>query len=325
MEYTLAALCVAFVFVCGYNDGGAMIVPATRHRDVAVPVLLGLLVAAVAAGPLLFGYAVARTFTDRLVVDGGGRGQLVVIGGVAVALVVVGVLTWRGLPTSLTLALLGGLAGLGYGLGLRPAWEQLGLVLAVAAAAPLAGGGLGYTLAIVLRRFPRFEGMPSAVRAAHVAAFAGQCLAYAANDAQKMYAVAAVALSLGATSPGPARFVELSLLWLVAVAVVFAWGTVTGMRRVARGATAVVFLPRPAQLVSAEVASAAAVLGSAGIGMPVSMTQSIAAGLIGTGASQGTRRVRWQYAVPILTAWVVTLPVSFTVAAVAGLALRTAT
>jgi PiT family inorganic phosphate transporter len=56
--------------------------------------------------------------------------------------------------------------------------------------------------------------------------------------------------------------------------------------------------------------------------MPVSMTQSVAAGLVGAGVSQGRRRVRWQYTVPVLTSWVVTLPASFTVAALAGFAVQ---
>ena len=108
---------------------------------------------------------------------------------------------------------------------------------------------------------------------------------------------------------------------LLLIAGVFAAGALTSVRRLSRGATFKLSPPRPWQLVSAEVASSAAVLGTAGFGMPVSMTQSVAAGLVGAGASQGTRRVRWQFAVPILTSWLVTLPASFAVAALAGLLL----
>ncbi|NUT32734.1 MAG: inorganic phosphate transporter, partial [Hamadaea sp.] len=74
------------------------------------------------------------------------------------------------------------------------------------------------------------------------------------------------------------------------------------------------------RLVSAELAAAAAVFGSAGVGAPVSMTQSMAAGLVGAGASQGVRRVRWQFARPVLTAWLVTLPAAVGAGYVAGLA-----
>ena len=71
---------------------------------------------------------------------------------------------------------------------------------------------------------------------------------------------------------------------------------------------------------SAELASSVAVLSTASLGMPVSMTQSVAGGLAGTGASEGGRRVRWQFTVPLMTAWLVTLPAGFC----AGLARRPA-
>jgi inorganic phosphate transporter, PiT family len=54
----------------------------------------------------------------------------------------------------------------------------------------------------------------------------------------------------------------------------------------------------------------------------VSMTQSVAGGLAGAGASQGLRRVRWQFALPLIAAWLVTLPASFAGGLLAGLLLR---
>ncbi|MFD0597047.1 inorganic phosphate transporter [Catellatospora coxensis] len=58
------------------------------------------------------------------------------------------------------------------------------------------------------------------------------------------------------------------------------------------------------------------------MGVPVSMTQSATAGLVGAGASTGVRRIRWQFATPVLTAWLVTVPASLTLGYAAGLALR---
>ncbi|NUT34233.1 MAG: inorganic phosphate transporter, partial [Hamadaea sp.] len=125
-------LVLAFVFVCGANDGGAMLALAVRHREVPPYLVLALLVTAVAAGPALFGLAVARTFTDRLLDPADPRAPVVVLTGVAAALLLVGVLTWRGVPTSITLAVLGGLAGAATGVGAPAAWSTLGRVLAIA-------------------------------------------------------------------------------------------------------------------------------------------------------------------------------------------------
>ncbi len=316
-----AAIACAFVFVCGANDGGALISLALRHRTISELVVLGLLGTAIVLGPSLFGLAVARTFTHGLLVGGAARGELTVLVGALVAVLVVLGLTWRGLPTSMTLAVLGGLAGAGTGLGSPPAWHTLLRVLSIGALAPFVGGALGFLLGTLAVRFPRLEGMSRLVRLGHLAAFGGQCLAYAANDGQKMFAVGGVALAVAqGTGMGSATHDPLALQ--AAIALVFTSGAVFSLRRVSRGAAGRLLTARPWQVVSAEVACSAAVLGTAGLGVPVSMTQSVAGGLAGAGASQGLRRVRWQFALPMIAAWLVTLPASLVAGLLAGLLLR---
>lgn len=278
--------------------------------------MLGLLVVAVGVGPNLFGLAVARTFTGRLAQGSPDTARLVFLAGAGAAVAVVLVLTWRGVATSLTLAALGGLAGAGVVLGVQPAWGRLGAVLAVGAAAPLVGVAAGWLIGRAVRRVPAVRGMPRLVRCLQLAAYGSQCLAYAANDGQKMFAVVAVAFAGDALMPRPWEAGD------VMVAAVFAAGALLGARRVARGATSRLLTTRPWQVMSAEFASSAAVLSTAGMGVPVSMTQSVAGGLVGTGASEGGRRVRWQFTVPLLTAWLVTLPAGFTAGALAGLILK---
>lgn len=308
-----ALLATAFVFVCGANDGGAMLALAVRHRDVSPYLVLIVLLLAIAVGPALFGLTVAHTFTDRLIDPADPRGPLIVPIGVGVSLLLVVGLNWRGVPTSTTLAVLGGLAGAGTGLGAGTAWGMLGVVLLVAAAAPLVGGGLGFLFGLTARRLPTYSRLPVVLRLVHVVAFSGQSLAYAANDGQKMYAVVGVAL---ATAYDTANLRAPTWPALLALVLVFGTGALASLRRMARGATFGLLPMRPWRLVSAELAAATAVLSTAGVGMPVSMTQAMAAGLAGAGVSQGVRRVRWQFAGPVLAAWAVTLPASL----LAGLA-----
>lgn len=312
----LCATAIAFVFISGANDGGAILALAVRHRGRSAGLVLALLVVAVGVGPNLFGLAVARTFTGRLAQGSPDTARLVFLAGAGAAVAVVLVLTWWGVATSLTLAALGGLAGAGVVLGAQPAWGRLGAVLAVGAAAPLVGVAAGWLIGRGARRMPAVRGMPRLVRCLQFTAYGVQCLAYAANDGQKMFAVVAVAFAGDALMPHPWEAGD------VMVAAVFAAGALLGARRVARGATSRLLTTRPWQVMSAELASSAAVLSTAGLGMPVSMTQSVAGGLVGTGASEGSRRVRWQFTVPLLTAWLVTLPASFAAAALAGLILK---
>ncbi|GAB2954671.1 hypothetical protein GCM10027280_48890 [Micromonospora polyrhachis] len=322
MSLGFVLLAAVFVFVCGANDGAAMLALAVRHREVPPYVVLAVLLAAIAAGPALFGLTVARTFTDRLLDPTDRRGPLIVLVGVAASLLLVGMLTWRGVPTSITLAVLGGLAGAATGAGAHTAWATLAGVLVVAAVAPLVGGALGLLFGMLARRLPTTSRLTTALRLTHLAAFSGQSLAYAANDGQKMFAVVGVGLAMlhGSVGMRPPHWPV--LLGLVTV---FGAGAVLSLRRMARGATFGLLPPRPWCLVSAELAAATSVLGSAGLGAPVSMTQSMAAGLVGAGTSQGVRRVRWQFAMPVLVAWLVTLPASLLAGLLAGGLLRTVT
>lgn len=65
---------------------------------------------------------------------------------------------------------------------------------------------------------------------------------------------------------------------------------------------------RPGHVISAEVAASVAVFGTAGLGVPVSMTQATTGGLVGAALNDGPRSIRWQYTAPLAIAWAVTLP-----------------
>jgi PiT family inorganic phosphate transporter len=308
----LAAVTVSFVFICGANDGGALLSLGIRHRGASGVLVLTVLALAVAAGPAVFGLAVAETFTSKLI--GGTGGQLTFLVGTAVAIVLVLAFTWRGIPTSITLALLGAIAGAGVGLGTAPAWGRLGFVLALGAAAPLVGVVMAFLLGQAVRRLPitRVARWTSAVQ---LLAFLSQSSAYAANDGQKMYAVVATA----AVAAGHPLALATDVRPVLAIAGVFAAGAAVSLRRVGRGATATLLRMRPGHVISAEVAASVAVFGTASLGVPVSMTQATTGGLVGAALNDGPRSVRWQYTAPLIVAWAVTLPAGLAGGLVIGL------
>lgn len=314
----LFSTALVFVFICGANDGGALLALATRHRGRSNGVVLLVLVVAVGIGPALFGLAVARTFTDRLVAGAGDDAHTAFLVAAAVAIGIVLALTWKGIPTSITLALLGSLAGATAGFGTTPAWGHLGFVLLLGLMAPLVGLAVAYLLGEVVRRLPVLPRIARLTGGVQLVAFTGQSLAYAANDGQKMFAVVIMAAAatghplLGGFRAGPA----------IAVALVFAAGSALSLRRVSRGATNSLLRARPGHVISAEIASSIAVFGSAGVGVPVSITQSTAGGLVGAGLNEGHHSVRWQFAVPLVVAWVVTLPAGLAAGALAALLVR---
>ncbi|MEU8800213.1 inorganic phosphate transporter [Spirillospora sp. NPDC048819] len=318
-----AAVALAFVWVTGVNDGAALLGLSGRFPRSPMLPLAALLLVPLVVVPQ-FTVTVARTFTEGLTDLGDRRGALAFLLGVTVALAVVGGLSRRGLPTSLTLAIVGGIGGAGLGMGLDVSWRGIALVLLIGAAAPLVGLCAGYALGRASRRVPSFTRMSGALRAVHVLAYSAQCAAYAANDGQKMLAVVSVARhvvstrKLGAVGP-----VQPTPLVLAAIAVVFCAGALSAVHRVGDRLGRGLVLARPLHVVSTEAAAAASVAASSIAGAPVSMTQSITAGVVGVAASEGTSRVRWQNVLGIGAAWVFTLPLAFAAGALGGLAMRT--
>lgn len=311
-DVLLLAAALGFAVVNGVNDGGALVATGLKVPGLPPLVAAGMLAVALVAGPLIIGTQVATTLVSRLVSFsevGGAVGRTALLVAVVTAVAVVVGLSRRGLPTSLTLALVGGLAGAGFGSGLPVSYPTLGLVLGAGIAAPVVGAVAGFALSRVAGLLPSRRRVAARIRVAHAGAFSLQCLAYAANDGQKMVAVLAVAT--GATGDVSPPVSELVLL-----AVLFTGGLIVGLRPAASTLSAEIIPARPPDAVAAEVSSAGAVLASAALGAPVSMTQSVAAALVGAGMSHGPRRVRWRAAGRLGLAWLFTLPVSAVVAAV---------
>jgi PiT family inorganic phosphate transporter len=72
----------------------------------------------------------------------------------------------------------------------------------------------------------------------------------------------------------------------------------------------------------AETAGGITVLLATSLGVPVSTTHTITGAIVGVGAAQRVSAVRWGIAGRIVWAWVLTIPMSAAIAAVAYLLLR---
>ncbi len=304
----MIAVGVVFALITGMNDGGALIAPGLRIPGMSVAAGLALLVAALVAVPLLVTTAVAETLTGSIVPTDSATLAI----GFVVAIVVAAGLARRGLPTSLTLAVIGGVAGAGLGAGLAVEWAAVVRVLAIGLAAPAVGMLLALAGAAVWRT-ARTARYLATVRRTHVAAYLAQCVAYGANDGQKTLVLF---IAAGTAGGGPAT----PRWWAYPViGAVFATGAVIGLPRVARTVGTGIVNTRAPHAVTAEFASAAAVLGSAAAGAPVSMTQALTGGLLGAGVHDSYRRVRWRVVANLALAWAVTLPAAFALAGAAAL------
>jgi len=311
VEHALLLVAFGFAFLNGFNDGGALLAIGLGVRTFSP--LTGLLVlsAAVMVAPVVLGTQVATTLTSRLVGLEGPSGQLAVLVAVTVAVAVAFSLSRRGLPTSLTLALVGAIAGVGAGSGLPVAWPTIGIVLAFAALAPVVGLLGGWGMVLLLARTGSRAPLHRQVRTWHTLAFGGQCLAYGANDGQKMLAVFAVA----AGTVGVDRSVGVVGWQLLVIGVLFLLGAMVGLPRFAGTIGTGVVPTQPPAAAITELSAAGVVLASGAFGSPVSMTQAISGALVGTAMPRGHGRVRWRAAARIGGAWLITLPATFALAA----------
>jgi PiT family inorganic phosphate transporter len=308
----LLVVAVVFALVKGLNDGASLVAVTSSGISLMPAAAVVVLGGALVAGPLFIGTRVATTFAAGLVSGHGSASRLSFLIGISAAMAVTALLARRGLPTSLTMAIVGGLAGAGLGSGLPVAWSTIAIVSAAGLLAPFIAGLVASGVLNALGRLPRANSTRTRLRWFKCGSFGLQALAYSANDGQSMLAVFAVAV--GGTSAVEARVPELVLL-----AIAFCLGTVLGLGRVGPRLTLGLALSGPADGIAAELASTASAFVARGFGAPVSMTQTMTAGLVGARSRTGMRRVRWEQAARLVTAWAATLPLSALVAAAGAL------
>lgn len=143
----LIALAVIFDFLNGFHDSSNIVATMISSRAIGPRRALLITAAAEAAGPFLFGVAVARTIGSEVVAE--TAASLPVILAALIASIGWNLVTWFfGIPSSSSHALIGGIAGAalaGYGWSALK-WSGLGKVLAALLISPPLGLLAGYLL-----------------------------------------------------------------------------------------------------------------------------------------------------------------------------------
>jgi len=270
-----------------------------------------------ALGGLLAGEAVARTIVDMIHVSP----SLAEPSLAAATFTSVG-FTWlttrRGLPTSASVGLVGGLAGAGVVAGGWRAVDWGGLSgLRLAGVFGVLGGILlapllGALVAALLDRVAR-RGARRLSRAARQPLGIGLWLSSAAvavadgtNDGQKAMGILAIAASgsgaLGPDGPG------ISFPEKLACATVLALFTVLGGRRVVRTVSRGLARGGSVDDLAAQGASAGLIFLGAFAGLPLSTSTVVTSAMIGTGVATRRKHVKWAGVVRILVVWAITVP-----------------
>jgi PiT family inorganic phosphate transporter len=321
-------LAFAFTFTNGFQDASA--IAATFIASRSAPPKTGILfIAAVALiGAILGGSAVAFTISGLLLLDSPEQTLLVLLIALLTA-TLWNIITWKfGLPSSSTHSLIGGLIGGGiaaagissiyWGLEelINPPFEVTGMVkillfLIISIVIGFVGSYLMHKCtSILLRNAQRSINRPIVFFnwcAAAVMAFSN-----GANDSQKQLGIIALALF----TAGLTTAAEVPLWARVACAILLAIGTMSGGWRIMNTLGRRIFKIEPIHSFDSQVFSSSSIALSTLAGAPVSSTQIITMSVIGVGAAENPRKVKWSVGTHILIAMLVTMPVTIVISAV---------
>src|SRR5207245_6291890 len=140
----------------------------------------------------------------------------------------------------------------------------VGMGLLAAAAAPIVSSLISWFFTRSSRIAGPQKSASRSIGRLHQVAFPLQCLAYGANDGQKMIALFAVATASGELAP-PTSAVPYSLTVLAGCGVLFGCGALVGLPKAAASLGNGILPMRPLNAATAELSAAVAVLGSAAL------------------------------------------------------------
>jgi len=314
----LIAIALAFDFLNGFHDAANSIatIVSTRvlrpHYAVAWAAFFNFVAF------LVFGLHVANTIGTG-VIEPSIVDHYVILGAL-VGAIVWNVVTWYfGIPSSSSHALIGGLAGAAVAKGGFAALVGKGFVVITLAivASPMLGFLLGMGLMVLVANvFVRSS--PNRIdrwfRRLQFVSASMYSLGHGGNDAQKTMGIIAMVLFSSGMS-GPTFHVP---FWVViSCQAVIALGTLFGGWRIVKTMGMRITKLKPVGGFCAETGGAITLFIATGFGIPVSTTHTITGAIIGVGATRKLSAVRWGVAQRIVWAWVLTIPCSAIIAAVA--------
>ena len=315
----LVALALAFDFMNGFHDAANSIatVVSTGVLRPTQAVLFAAFFNFIAI--FVFHLSVAATVGKGIVQP--GVVDTHVVFGALVGAITWNIVTWYyGIPSSSSHALIGGIVGAviaksGTGALLASGVGKTVLFIFVS---PTLGFLLGSLMMVVVAQVFR-RAAPLKVdrwfRRLQLVSAGAYSLGHGGNDAQKtigiiwMLLIATGYTAAGASSPP---------MWvIVSCYVAIAAGTLFGGWRIVKTMGQKITKLKPVGGFCAETGGAMTLFLATALGIPVSTTHTITGAIVGVGSTQRASAVRWGVAGNIIWAWILTIPASAFVAALA--------
>ena len=305
----LIGLALAFDFLNGIHDSSNIVATMISSRAIPPRVALTMTAMAEFAGPFIFGVAVATTIGHEIVASEFLNIEIIIAA--LLSAITWNILTWLlGIPSSSSHAIIGGIIGaVVVGAGFQ-AVKMAGVykVLITLFTSPIIGFVAGWIIAnvIYLLSWKASPKVNTLFKRLQIVTSLGLALSHGTNDAQKTMGI----ITLGLLITGKISSFEVPLWVVVICAAAIALGTSLGGWQLIRTLGSKFYKIRPVHGFASQAASAAVILTASLVGGPVSTTQVVSTSIMGVGTADRISKVRWGVAGEILSAWLITIPVT---------------
>ncbi len=314
----LVALALAFDFMNGFHDAANAIATVVSTRvlkpHTAVMMAAFFNVVAIFVFQLKVAATVGKGTIEPAIID-----QYIVFGAL-IGAIAWNIITWYyGIPSSSSHALIGGLIGAAIAKSGAGSLVSSGVIKTVAFIfiSPLLGMLLGGLMMLAMSWIFR-NATPRKVdrwsRRLQLISASAYALGHGGNDAQKTIGIIWMLLiAAGITGPNDSVPVWVVVSCYTAIGA----GTVFGGWRIIKLMGQKITKLKPVGGFCAQTGGSITLFLATALGIPVSTTHTITGAIVGVGSAKKFSAVRWGIAGTIVWAWVLTIPCSAFIAAVA--------
>ena len=310
--FTVIGLALLFDFINGFHDTANAIATSvsTRALHPSHAIIMAAFLNFLGA---MYSTGVAKTIGADIVKSAQHVDEHVIIAALIGAVVWNLITWWFAVPSSSSHALVGGVIG---AVLVSVGSDGLNFYGIGKIASPIIAIVTGcLVMTVLFRIFGRFS--PSAIngkfKKMQILSAAMMAFSHGSNDAQKSMGIITLALLSG----GYIDVFEVPTYVKVLAATAMACGTAVGGWRIIKTIGGKIFKLEPISGFAADLNSSMVIFSATLLHLPVSTTHVVSGSIMGVGTAKRVNAVRWGVAQQMVTAWVLTIPCTAVMGAVA--------
>jgi len=311
----IVVFALAFDFINGFHDTANSIATAVSTKALKPKHAIIMAACMNFVGAMTF-TGVAKTITKGIVDPFALTNGSLVILAALISAIIWNLVTWYfGIPSSSSHAIIGSIAGAAIASSGFSSLNYTGFIKIIEALilSPIIAFVVGFIIYSIFKFFFRDLNLTKTnrrFRYFQIFTAALQSYTHGTNDAQKAMGIITMALlANNYATTGDVPF------WVqFACATAMGLGTSVGGWRIIKTVGGNIMKIRPVNGVAADLSGAMIIFGSTLIHLPVSTTHVISSSILGVGSAHRLKGVKWGTAQRMLITWVITLPISATLA-----------